>query len=270
MLDDIPRLGNSAGSRGNVMLTVTSAMRLATACGACIACDVRTMAVCAALEDDEVEALERIMTSRHLSHDEMLVSEGDALTRVFSLTAGLLRLSIALPDGRRQITGFLMPGDYLGLADEDIHSATAEAIGDVRLCSFPVRDMDALMERFPLLKDRLHAMTRSALRQARDNQMVLGRLAPVEKLATFLVMLSQRASERKLSAHPLALPMSRIDIADYLGLTVETVSRSFTKLRNQGLIHLPDPHRVEVADMAALQAVAGIELHGSSSRPSRR
>lgn len=229
-------------------------------CGACTNCDVRTMAVCAALADDEIFELERIMTSRNLAPDEMLVSEGDPLRRVYSLTAGVLRLSIALPDGRRQITGFLFPGDYFGLADDDLHSSTAEAVGTVQLCSFPTREMQALMERFPKLKDRLHAFTRSALRQARDNQMILGRLTPVEKLASFLLTLSARAAEHKLSANPLSLPMSRTDIADYLGLTIETVSRSFTKLRNTGLIRLPEPHLVELVDKRALQAVAGTDF----------
>jgi CRP/FNR family transcriptional regulator len=219
------------------------------------------MAVCAALADDEIAELEKIMTSRNLAPDEMLVSEGDPLKRFYSLTAGMLRLSIGLPDGRRQITGFLLPGDYFGLADDDVHSSTAEAIGMVQLCSFPTREMQALMERFPKLKDRLHTFTRSALRQARDNQMILGRLAPVEKLASFLLTLSARAAEHKLSANPLSLPMSRIDIADYLGLTIETVSRSFTKLRNTGLIRLNDPHIVELVDRRALEAVAGMDLH---------
>jgi CRP/FNR family transcriptional regulator len=218
---------------------------------------VRNLAICAALSDDEVGELERIMTSKSLGPDEMLVSEGDPLKRVYSLTGGMLRLSVGLPDGRRQITGFLLPGDYLGLADEDIHSSTAEAIGQVELCSFSAREMAVLIERFPRLKDRLHRFTRSALRQARDNQMILGRLAPVEKLASFLLALSQRAEEHRLPSNPLPLAMSRTDIADYLGLTIETVSRSFTKLRNHGLIRLPDPHLVELVNKPALEAVAG-------------
>jgi CRP/FNR family transcriptional regulator len=102
------------------------------ACSACVNCDVRTMAVCAALADDELAELDKIMTSRHLAPNEMLVTEGDPLKRAYSLTSGMLRLSIALPDGRRQITGFLLPGDYLGLADDEVHSSTAEAVGSVR------------------------------------------------------------------------------------------------------------------------------------------
>ncbi|WAJ27028.1 Crp/Fnr family transcriptional regulator [Antarcticirhabdus aurantiaca] len=230
-------------------------------CGACATCDVRTMAVCAALADDEVEALESIMTATHLQANEMLVQEGDPRSKVFTLTSGMLRLSVGLPDGRRQITGFLLPGDYLGLADDEIYTASAEAVGAAALCAFPVRQMDALVERFPKLKDRLHRFTRAALRQARENQLILGRLAPVEKLASFLVLLSDRAVEHRLPASPVSLPMPRADIADYLGLTVETVSRSFTKLRNQGLVAMPDPHSIEICDRRALAAVAGLPPH---------
>lgn len=228
------------------------------ACGACTECDVRDLAVCAALDEDELSALESIMTTVTIEANTVLVTEGDALKRVYTLTAGMLRLSTMLPDGRRQIVGFLMPGDYLGLADEDTYSQTAEAVVPSRLCSFQASRMGELVERYPRLKDRLHGMTRQALRQARDSQIILGRLAPVEKLASFLLAIARRAEAREKTADVVALPMTRIDIADYLGLTIETVSRSFTKLKAQGVIRLPAPHLVEIVDRRALEAVAGI------------
>ncbi len=108
----------------------------------------------------------------------------------------MLRIYTSLPDGRRQIAGFLFPGDYLGLADDETYSQSAEAVVPSVLCAFSTKEMDDLMERFPKLKERLHQMTRAALRTARDNQLVLGRLAPVEKLASFLLVLSARAEKR--------------------------------------------------------------------------
>lgn len=230
-------------------------------CGACLNCDVRTMAICAALETYELGELERIMTSASLETNQMLVQEGDTLTKVYSLTSGMLRLSIDLPDGRRQITGFLLPGDYLGLADEKVHSATVEAVTPSQFCAFGASEMQDLLTRFPRLNDRLHRFTQAALRQARDNQLILGRLTPIEKLASFLTIFSQRAIAHKQPGNPVSLPMSRSDIADYLGLTIETVSRSFTKLRQKGLIRLPDPHQVEIVDAEALADLAGIEPH---------
>ncbi len=216
------------------------------------------MALCAALADDEIGELEAVMTGMQLQPNEMLVMEGNPRTRVYSITAGMLRLSTALPDGRRQISGFLLPGDYLGLADDDHYSSTAEAVGPVTMCTFSAREMDRLIERFPRLKDRLYQFTRKALRQARESQMLLGRLNPLEKLASFLLMLSARAMEHREAGNPVELPMSRTDIADYLGLTIETVSRSFTKLRSRGLIRLTGAHCVEVVDRRALAALAGI------------
>jgi CRP/FNR family transcriptional regulator len=216
------------------------------------------MAVCAALDDSEVGALERIMISRSLHANETVVEEGEERRFVYTLTSGMLRLSSMLADGRRQVTGFLLPGDYLGLADEDTYSRTAEAVAGSQLCAFPVRDMDRLIDDYPRLGERLHAMTRVALRAAQDSQMVLGRLAPVERLASFLLVLSDRAAEHKQPANPVLLPMPRADIADYLGLTVETVSRSFTKLKTEGLIALPQPHVAEIRDRAKLAALAGL------------
>lgn len=229
-------------------------------CGACVDCEVRKMAICAALQDDALHSLEAIMASRKLETGEMLVEEGAPKLKVFSLTSGLLRLFTLLPDGRRQISGFLYPGDYLGLADDESYSQTAEAVVPSTLCCFAVNEMDELMDQYPALKDRLYVMTREALRQSRDNQLVLGRLAPVEKLASFLLVLSAQAERVGHPANPVHLSMNRTDIADYLGLTIETVSRCFTKLRTQGLIHLPDANTVNILSHRSLSAVAGTEF----------
>lgn len=226
-------------------------------CIACTDCEVRKMAICAALQDDVLSELEAIMTSRKLAANETLVDVGQQKLKVFSLTSGMLRLFTLLPDGRRQISGFLYPGDYLGLADDEVYSQTAEAVVPSALCSFTVSSMDALMLKHPALKDRLYVMTREALRQSRDNQLVLGRLAPVEKLASFLLVLSVQAERSGVSSNPLLLLMNRTDIADYLGLTIETISRCFTKLRVQGLIELPDANTVTILSQRSLSAVAG-------------
>ena len=230
------------------------------ACGVCADCGVRRMAICVALDERDVGRLEKIMTAKSLGANETLFREGDERKKVFSLTTGMLRLYSDLADGRRQIAGFLLPGDYLGLADDDVYSQTAEAVVPSNVCAFPIHEMDALTEEFPRLKDRLYVMTRTALRNARDSQMVLGRLAPVEKIASFLLLLSARMNEHDQPADPIHLLMTRTDIADYLGLTVETVSRSFTKLKTQGLIQLPESHVVKIVDREALVAVAGMDI----------
>lgn len=226
-------------------------------CSICIDCDVRKMAVCAALESKDLGALEEIMSSRKLTTNEILIEAGEPKQRVYTLTSGMLRLFTMLPDGRRQISSFLFPGDYLGLADDDTYSLSAEAVCPSALCSFKVNEMDALMARFPELKDRLYFMTKSTLRQSQESQLVLGRLAPVEKLASFLLLLSANQFRVAGVSTPVSLPMNRTDIADYLGLTVETVSRSFTRLRSQGLIHLPESNVVAILSHRLLTDVAG-------------
>jgi CRP/FNR family transcriptional regulator len=218
------------------------------------------LALCAALEEAEVCELERIMTVTSVEGGMMVHEEGAPRLKVYSLTTGMLRVYSDLVDGRRQIAGFLLPGDYLGLADDTVYSQSVDAVVDSTLCTFAVRDMDDLMHRFPALKDRLYDLTRTALKQARDSQMMLGRLAPVEKLASFLLLLSDRHARLGNSADVLRLDMGRMDIADHLGLTIETVSRSFTKLRAQNLIRLPDSNSVEIVDRRALTAVAGMDL----------
>jgi CRP/FNR family transcriptional regulator len=228
--------------------------------GPCAGCEVRQLAVCAALPESEVYRLEAIMRPKIIEAGERLVEEGEMRRFVYTLTSGMLRLLSDLPDGRRQIAGFLLPGDYLGLADDTVHTQTAEAVVPATLCAFPAPKMDAVMDESPTLKARLHELTRQTLHEARESQMMLGRLAPVEKLAAFLLTLSRRLQRHGVSADPLVLSMSRTDIADYLGLTIETVSRSFTKLKLQGLIALPQSNVVELVDRRRLTAVAGLNL----------
>jgi CRP/FNR family transcriptional regulator len=226
----------------------------------CVDCDVRQLAVCAALPDSEVYRLEAIMRPKTIAAGERLVEEGAPRQFVYTLTSGMLRLLSDLPDGRRQIAGFLLPGDYLGLADDDVYTQTAEAVSASTLCAFPIQKMNAVMDESPAMKIRLYDLTRRALQEARESQMMLGRLAPVEKVASFLLLLAGRLERHGIVSAPLTLSMNRTDIADHLGLTIETVSRSFTKLKLQGLIGLPEAHLVELTDRRGLMAVAGLNL----------
>jgi len=227
----------------------------------CFGCDVRKLAICAALDDIDLGALEGIMTSKSLATNAILVEEGDVKARVYSLTSGMLRISTLLADGRRQIVGFIMPGDYIGLADDEIYLHTIEAVTPSELCSFSTVEMEGLMDKFPRLKDRLQQMMKATLRAAHNNQLVLGRLAPVEKLASFLLVLAMRSEQRGGKLNIVHLPMSRTDIADYLGLTIETVSRSLTKLKTQGLIQMRDVSTIEILARRALIAVSGMNLN---------
>ncbi len=185
---------------------------------------------------------------------ETLFAEGDEASSVYEIVRGMFRLVKLLPDGRRQITGFMPAGHLLGLAPEGIHVYTAEAITEVTVCRYGRAAFERLIEEMPGFAKRLFAQTSHELRANQDQMVLLGRKTATEKVASFLLMFAgqQRADE----AAEIDMPVTRCDIADYLGLTIETVSRTFTKLRQDGLIELPAPTRIKLRDRARLEEVA--------------
>ncbi|MCW0438620.1 Crp/Fnr family transcriptional regulator [Xanthomonas sacchari] len=225
----------------------------------CLHCAVRHLAICSALACDEVQALERATTSLHYAAGATLARTGEARQAVYTVTAGALRLVRTLADGRRQVAGFVLPGDYVGLSESARHRHDIEAIADSRVCRVPVAQMQQLRTQFPHLERKLLQRACLELDAAQDAALSLARLQPAEKLADFLLKLAARAARQGDAGNKVVLPMGRGDIADHLGLTMETVSRTFTKLRQQGLIALPQLHVVEIRDFAALHRLASDE-----------
>ncbi len=222
----------------------------------CRNCEIRHLAICAALDESELFRLDAIVGHIHLEPGETLFYEGDEPGYVYTLASGTIRLHKLLPDGRRQITGFVMPGDILGLATRHGFSYSAEAVTEAGVCRYPTRKLEALFDEFPKLEKRLLSKARDELAVAQDQMLRLGRKTPAEKIASFLLGLSRRAERWDMPSNSLLLPMSRSDIADYLGLTVETVSRTFTRLRSEGVIELPESHRVVLVDLERLADLA--------------
>lgn len=223
----------------------------------CQHCSVRHLAVCSALSPDEGQALERVTVSQPLPLGATLARSGEPRLHVYTLTAGALRLVRTLADGRRQISGFVLPGDYLGLSGSDNHRYDIEAIADSRVCRVTLPQMKELRARYPHLERKLLQRACQALDDAQDAALSLARLQPAEKLADFLLRLAAREAMLGGNGLRVTLPMGRGDIADHLGLTMETVSRTFTKLRQQGLIALPHLNIVEILDEAGLQQLSG-------------
>jgi len=223
----------------------------------CSHCGVRARSVCSALSGEEMAALDRVTQPLRLAAGATLVRTGEPRQYVFTLTAGALRLVRTLPDGRRQITGFVLPGDYVGLTETPQHRHDIEAICESRACRTPLVEMQRLRTAYPQLEHKLLRRTSMELAAAQDAGLLLARLQPSERLAHFLLRLGARGAQAGAPADVVALPMSRSDIADHLGLTMETVSRTFTKLRQQQLIALPQLHRVQVLDMDGLRRLAG-------------
>jgi len=222
----------------------------------CGACPVRILTVCAALEPEELRRLADIAQNARIEASQTLFGEGDAADTLYNVTSGTVKLFKLLPDGRRQITGFLMPGDFLGLAVNDHYAYTAETVTTCSLCRFPRRKVEALLDEFPKMQRRLFSMASNELAAAQDQMLLLGRKTAREKICSFLLMLSQRAARRGHKENPVYVPMSRADIADYLGLTTETVSRTFTQLKTAGVISLQEGNKIQIADMDGMYDMA--------------
>lgn len=212
----------------------------------CHSCSVRRFAICAALPLEELGHLIASGGVKTLRPHEILFLEGDVAAHLFVVKSGVIKLYKQLNDGRQQVTGFVFGGDLIGLSIRECHMVTAEAVTGTSVCAVPRGRMRELVTAFPELEEQLLALVSHELSAAQDQLLLLGRRTAVERLACFLLLLSHRAVERGQPASPVHLPMNRSDIADYLGLTIETVSRSFTRLVREGAIRLVDPHRVEV------------------------
>ena len=223
----------------------------------CFECAVRLQAICGILESDELKEFRRSGTTvRHQAGDAIFF-EGDPAASVYNLTSGTLRLSKLLPDGRRQIAGFIFPGDFLGITMEEEHAFTAEAVGPSELCRFPRARFEGFVDAHPHLERRLYALAAHELAAARQQVLLLGRKTAAERVASFLLMLAARDGQAPGAAEgEVVLPMSRSDIADYLGLRIETVSRELSALKAARLIQLTSAQTVRLLDQARLEALA--------------
>jgi len=161
-----------------------------------------------------------------------------------------------LADGRRQITGFMFAGDFFGFGTPGEYGYAAEAITATTLIRFARRDVERATETSPALQRRLLAIANEELRNAQDQMLLLGRKTAHEKVASFLISLARRAERGSRPGNPVHIPMSRTDIADYLGLTMETVSRTITHFKCAGVIRLLDHGRILLSDVAALENLA--------------
>ena len=218
----------------------------------CQACDVRDTAICGALKDDELRELGKVTTEVSLRKAGTLFYEQDESTYLFNVITGVVCLSKLLVDGRRQITGLLFPGDFLGLSVAGVYAYTAEALTDMTLCRFERTQLTRLLDRFPNLEHRLLELASNELVQAQDHMVLLGRKTAVERVSFMLVKLSERIGRHDNGGCDLELPMGRADLADYLGLTTETVSRTITRLRNDGLLETRGGRSVYLPDTEAL------------------
>lgn len=219
----------------------------------CFGCPVRELAVCNTLAQGELAAFRNSGSCKHLGPGDPLCWQGDEATHVYTVTRGALRLSKLLMDGRRQVTGFAFPGDFLGVTMEDEHPFTAEAVCDVELCQFSRSRFDAFVDSHPHMERRLYSAAASELAAARDQLVLLGRKTATERLASFLLEMARHSDQCPGGPLRAMLPMPRNDIADYLGLRIETISRELGTLKTSGLVRMMGVHEIWILDRAGLE-----------------
>ena len=205
----------------------------------CNSCGARALTVCGAVDQPDLQRLSELAEAMTLKSGAVLAREGDPAPHVFSITSGSLRVYKLLPDGRRQITGFLFAGDFLGLAIGDEYVFSAEAMEASTVCRFRKEPFRALVQQSPPLEHMLLKRTMHELAAAQNQMLLLGRKTAIERMAYFLLDLPGHDPARPSAPGHVRLPMKRAEIADYLGLTIETVSRVLTRMKLKGLISTP-------------------------------
>ncbi len=200
--------------------------------------------------------LETGQVELNLRAGEPLFCEGDDAEFVYEVLDGVFCCYSLLPDGRRQVTGFVHPGDIIGLGSQDTYHTSCDAVCDATVRSIPRSRLMKVAEERPELGSRLLDCATEQLAGMQQHFVLLGCKSAQEKLASFLLTLARRYAGEDAEEVTFILPMTRSDIADYLGLTIETVSRTFTKLRNAGVIDLPQSTTVHVRDIFCLEEMA--------------
>ena len=204
---------------------------------ACDLCTVREQSICADLGERELARVEKTMARRAVAKGRALMEEGEPNSSLFVLVRGSFRLSKHLEDGRRQITGFLFPGDFVGVRATESSAYTAEALEDSHVCHFPHNFLDSIAQDCPGVKDRLIARGQTEYHKAQDHIVLLGKKNAEERVESFLRLVAKAIGSESESGHTtIPLPMSRQDVADYLGLRLETLSRTLAALKKSGAI----------------------------------
>jgi len=199
--------------------------------------------------------LDRASTKRYESK-EHIFCEGDPRTHVFQIEEGVVTIYQMLNDGRRQIVDFAYPGDFIGLGTTREHHLSAEATSPVRVRCLSASALDDLARRDSTLALRLYRTVSQDLSAARALLVAIGQRSAIERVATFLLMLYERTATAEGANGMLHLPMRRADIGDFLGLTIETVSRTFTKLRQMRVIDISHASDVSIKNLDRLSALA--------------
>tara|TARA_R110002033_G_scaffold126974_2_gene168585 strand:- start:1682 stop:2398 length:717 start_codon:yes stop_codon:yes gene_type:complete len=225
----------------------------------CLACKARHGGICGALEPDQLLRLGRQAGRREVAPGTELIAAGIRIDGYANILSGIVKLTKLLPDGRQQIVGLQFAPDFLGRPFAESSDVSAEAASTVRLCLFPRSALEEMVRQSPGLEHRLHEQALRELDDAREWMMILGQKTAGEKVASFLLLLGRHVDPYAAGfSDTFEIPLRRADIADFLGLTIETVSRQISHLRKGGVITLQKNRSVTVYDISALELASGI------------
>ncbi len=229
----------------------------------CSDCPIRHRAVCSRCDGDELLQLEAMKSYRSYKAGDVILWRGEPLEFVASVVSGVANLSKTLEDGRTQMVGLLLPSDFIGRPGRTQVEFDVTATTDVTLCRFARVPFERLIEETPHVAQRLMELALDELDAARGWMILLGRKTAREKIATFLDLLASRADfDRTSGKITLDMPMTRDQIANFLGLTLETVSRQLNALKKDGIIAFSGRRELDVIDIAALREATGDDADG--------
>jgi CRP/FNR family transcriptional regulator, anaerobic regulatory protein len=234
----------------------------------CAECPIRHRAVCAKCEADELAELENMKTYRSYAAGQPIAWEGETAEFVGSVVHGVAALTQTMVDGRRQMVGLLLPSDFMGRPGRTVASFDVTAVTDLTLCCFQRKPFERMMAATPRVAERLLEMTLDELDAAREWMLLLGRKTARERIASLMVilarrsvMLSQGLPKQTVS---FVLPLTREAMADYLGLTLETVSRQISQLKSEGVVVMESSRNVTIPDLDRLLEEAGDDSDGGA------
>lgn len=209
------------------------------------------------LKQSELAQIATIARLKHIDNHHYVFHQHTPANRVYNLTAGGVMVERTSIAGRRQILGFIFPGDFIGLTHSNYFEYSVKCLANTELCEFQREQLFALAEKIPNLKANVEQISANVLARALDQIYILGQKKAHERLCYLFIQLLERMPNAQVNR--IDLPMTRQDIADYLGLTIETVSRSFARLKQEGMIATPTPQRLEILELDQVRQLASAE-----------
>jgi CRP/FNR family transcriptional regulator len=224
---------------------------------ACSNCNLRELCMPVGFDHQEMKKLDEIVAKRHqVKQGQHLFSSGDPFTSLYAIRTGFFKTCISNEDGREQVTGFQMAGEIIGLDGivSDHHSCNAVALEDAEVCVMPFANVENLSRELPALQRHVHKIMSREIVRENGMMMMLGNMRAEERLAAFLLNLVQRLHARGFSQSELILRMTREEIGSYLGLKLETISRTFSKFSEEGIIEVKQRY-VKIINPDALKKI---------------